>query len=156
VEYRGTLIVVSHDREFLDNVVTSVVVFEKGGEICEYIGNFSDWLRRGKRLAELDNPNRPKPPEVVATAPAVTPEAIKARKLSYHLQRELKALPAKIEMLEREVEVLQTQIGDHGFYDQPFAEVQPVLDELAGKQWELEQAIERWSGLEDMQDEAKN
>ena len=156
VEYRGTLIVVSHDREFLDNVVTSVVVFEAGGEICEYIGNFSDWLRHGKRLAELDNPNRPTPREVVVAAPAVKPEANKPRKLSYHLQRELNTLPGKIETLEREVKTLQSRIGDHGFYDQPFAQVQPVLDELAGKQRELERAIERWSGLEDMQDEAKN
>ncbi|MDH3379965.1 MAG: ATP-binding cassette domain-containing protein [Gammaproteobacteria bacterium] len=156
VEYRGTLIVVSHDREFLDNVVTSVVVFEEGAEIREYVGNFSDWLRHGKRLAELDNPNKPILRNEVAVAPVVKPGANKPRKLSYHLQRELDTLPAKIETLEREVETLQARIDDPGFYDRPFAEVQPVLDELVGKQQELEQSIERWSGLEDMQDEVKS
>ena len=57
IEYEGTLIVVSHDREFLDNVVTSILVFEADGEIREYVGSYSDWARRGRELAEMENPN---------------------------------------------------------------------------------------------------
>jgi ATP-binding cassette subfamily F protein uup len=98
-EYQGTLIVVSHDREFLDNVVTSTIVFENDGRIAAYVGGYSDWQRQGHRLTERDDP-----PEAVPEAARVGPgdmtRTAPRNKLSYKDQRELDLLPAEIEALE--------------------------------------------------------
>ena len=143
VEYRGTLIVVSHDRAFLDNVVTQVLVFENGS-VRRYIGGYSDWARRGGRLTVRESPG--------AAAAQSRPAAVKPQaasgKLSYKVQRELDLLPGRIEALETEVESLQARIGEPDFYTRPFPEVQPVLDQLAARQAELETAVERWAELE--------
>jgi ATP-binding cassette subfamily F protein uup len=146
IEYPGTLIVVSHDRVFLDNVVTSVLVFEAGGRLQRYAGGYSDWLKQNKQLAEIDNPNKtsrkaedhPQPSSATPGAP---------KKLSYKLQRELDQLPGTIEALEREIETLQQHINRPEFYAQPFAEIQPVLAELKRKQQALDDAIARWMEL---------
>jgi len=152
VEFHGTLIVVSHDREFLDNVITSTLVFEPGGKVRSYVGGFSDWTRRGRRLAEKDDPNRAGIGTQRAadngadrtSAPAGNPP----RKLSYKFQRELEKLPAHIETLETEIAALESQTAAPEFYAQPFDQVQPMLDELKTKKDELELAVERWAELE--------
>ncbi|HLT92204.1 MAG TPA: ATP-binding cassette domain-containing protein [Woeseiaceae bacterium] len=144
VEYRGTLIVVSHDRAFLDNVVTQVLVFENGG-VRRYVGGYSDWARRGRTLTVKESPEGSAAP--ARRAPAAKPRA-PSGKLSYKLQRELDSLPDRIEALEARVEALQARIGEPGFYSRPFEEVQPVLDELAARQAELESAVDRWAELE--------
>ncbi|MBA2491332.1 MAG: ATP-binding cassette domain-containing protein, partial [Gammaproteobacteria bacterium] len=152
VEYQGTLIVVSHDREFLDNVITSTLVFEPDGKVRSYVGGFSDWARRGRQLAEKDDPNRAgietqrAPDNGVdrISAPAVKPP----RKLSYKLQRELEKLPDRIESLENDIATLESQTAEPEFYAQPFEEVQPVLEKLKTKKDALEQAVERWAELE--------
>jgi len=145
VEYKGTLIVVSHDREFLDNVITSTLVFENGGKITRYAGGYSDWIRKGRQLAEKENPS-PKYSSArtldnVSTAP-------KRKKLNYNEQRELEQLPQRIESLEKEIAALQTRINDPDFYSKPFDNVQLVLDELQSKQQVLDKQIERWAELE--------
>ncbi len=148
VEYNGTLIVVSHDRQFLDNVVTSVLVFEDDGSIQEYVGGYSDWARRGKQLATKDQPaEKDKPDSSGNTAPKST---AKPKKLSYMLQRELDALPDQISDLEAQVETLQAEIGDPDFYTQAQDTVQERLSELTNLQADLDQAIERWAELESM------
>lgn len=158
VEYDGSLIIVSHDREFLDNVVTSILVFEEDGSIQEYVGGYSDWLRHGKQLRISDAPD---PADIglsetttvasdalggQAKAPAAT-----IKKLSYKLQRELEKLPAEIEQLEEKIQVSQTALEDPKFYDQPYEKSQIVLDELSQIQQQLELATERWIELEEMQ-----
>ena len=150
-DYQGTLIVVSHDREFLDNVVTGVLVFEQGGKIRSYAGGYSDWLKQHKALAETDNPNKSKKAKVEGGAE--TPEKKNAGKLTYKLQRELDLLPAQIEELERAVDELHRQTGASDFYKQDYEKIQPLLDQLNEKQKELEAAMERWSELEAMQDQ---
>ncbi|MEM8843997.1 MAG: ATP-binding cassette domain-containing protein [Pseudomonadota bacterium] len=148
VEYEGTLIIVSHDRNFLDNVVTSVLVFEEDGSVQEYLGGFSDWSIRGKQLSEADVP------EEIKTKPVSnenSSEKTKSKKLSYNLQRELDALPEKIEGLENDINYLQDQIADPGFYEQDYDETRDVLDMLSSKQDELDRAIQRWTELEAMQ-----
>jgi len=85
-EYNGTLIVVSHDRQFLDNVVTSTIVFEADGKLEEYVGGYSDWLRQGKELAEAENPVEN---EAIASKSNEALAARKAKKLNYNEQREL-------------------------------------------------------------------
>ncbi len=146
IEYRGTLIVVSHDRAFLDNVVTQVLVFENGG-VRRYIGSYSDWARRGGTLTVKESPE--------SAAVGSRPQESRARtaplKLSYKLQRELDLLPDRIESLEARIGLLQARIGEPDFYARAFAEIQPVLDELAACQAELEAAVERWAELESMQ-----
>jgi ABC transport system ATP-binding/permease protein len=147
--YSGTLLVVSHDREFLDNVVTRILVFEAGGKIVEYAGGYSDWARRGRELASMEA----LPPERTAPArtepPAVARLAQKASKLGYLEQRELDQLPGRIGILEAEIAALEARIGAPSFYGQPWDQTQPVLDRLAAMHEEHDRLAARWLALED-------
>ncbi len=143
--YNGTLIVVSHDREFLDNVVTSTVVFEDDGSIQEYVGGYRDWLQQGKRLAETDNP------QDIEQRRQQTAERRRQRqptKLSYKHQRELNQLPTEIEGLEVSIAELQKTVSAAGFYAQDNDRVQQTLRELAVAETLLEQRVARWGELE--------
>jgi len=148
-EFSGTLIVVSHDREFLDNVVTSTIVFEEDGRIQEYVGGYSDWLKRGHELAVRDNPDE------IERRKALVVERRQSRKqtkLSYKDQRELDQLPAEIEQLETEIANLQRTIAVPGFYEQDTAMVQQTLRDLGDKETLLERRIDRWGELESLQE----
>ncbi|MDH3915103.1 MAG: ATP-binding cassette domain-containing protein, partial [Chromatiales bacterium] len=149
-DYAGTLIVVSHDRRFLDNVVDKILVFEDAGGIVEYAGGYSDWARRGHRLAEVDDPD---PGHRSERSQRHVKPASRPTKLSYKQQRELDQLPADIAALEAEISALQEQIGDADFYRRPYEETQPVLTTLQHKNEALEEATERWLHLEQKQDE---
>ncbi|MDX1508172.1 MAG: ATP-binding cassette domain-containing protein [Woeseiaceae bacterium] len=144
-EYEGTLIVVSHDREFLDNVVTSTIVFEENGKIQEYVGGYSDWLRQGHSLTETDDPLTE---EERKRHTAERRAERKPTKLSYKDQRELDQLPEEIEALEQQVAGLQQTIADPGFYTQEQPEIQATLKELSDTEALLESRVERWSELE--------
>ncbi len=154
-EYKGTLIVVSHDRMFLDSVVTSVFAFEPHGHIQRYVGGYTDWLRQGKPLAETDNPHL-----VAGEAPALSAgerrkqASRQGRRLSYKDQRELDSLPPKIEALEAEIRALERQTAAKGFYDKAWHETVPVLDALRDRQAEHEQVTARWLELEEQKDQA--
>lgn len=148
-DYSGTLIVVSHDREFLDNVVTSTVVFEEDGQAREYVGGYSDWVRQGHQLAETEN---------IAVAEAKK-HAVNDRrktasktKLSYKEQRELNQLPGKIELLESNVSTLQSEIASPDFYSNDSEHVQMTLSKLSEIEGLLEQRVERWGELQSRQD----
>ena len=147
--YRGTLIVVSHDRDFLDNVVTRTVVFEEHGRIREYAGGYSDWLRRGHRLAEADNPFEAGARREAAEARR---RGRRPTKLSYLDQRELDALPAEIEAIEAAIAGLQETVAAPGFYARDREAIQAVLRELADREAQLEARTERWSELERLQE----
>ena len=150
VDYRGTLLVVSHDRSFLDNCVTSTLVFEDAGVIRRHAGGYTDWARRGKALAVTDDPNRkaarnpPRQPREPGSRPA---------KLSYKLQLELDGLPDRIEALEKAVAALEEETRQPDFYARPFDAVRPVLDELETAKATLDEAVERWSELETLKQE---
>ena len=148
-EYTGTLIVVSHDREFLDNVVTSVIVFEQDGKVQEYVGGYSDWARRGHQLAVTDNPYDE---DQKKRAAAERRNRRKPNKLSYKDQRELDALPGEIEMLEAEIATMQENIAAPDFYTQDAGLVQQKLQELGSAENELERRIERWGELETLRE----
>jgi ABC transport system ATP-binding/permease protein len=145
-DYKGTLLLVSHDRTFLDNVVTSTLVFEGGGKIGEYVGGYEDWARYRERIA-----NAASAPEPPATAPSSAPSAkskAKSGKLSYNEQRELEALPAKIEALEAEQAELHAALSDENFHRgqrEKIAAAAARLESLAG---ELEICYARWQELE--------
>ena len=155
-EYSGTLIVVSHDREFLDNVVTSVLVFEEEGHVQEYVGGYSDWVRQGHRLAEADAPDpRGRGRDQTPAGGSSRPAAPRAAKLSYKLQRELDGLPAKIAALEARIAELEAAAAEPGFYARPPEETAPTLAKLEQKSAELEAVTERWIELEDQQRELR-
>ena len=143
-EYSGTLLLVSHDRAFLDNVVTSTLVFEGDGRVGDYVGGYSDWLRQRPAAQPAAPENKPKAAAPVAAAAVNTSR----RKLSYKEQRELDALPGRIDALESEQAALQAQMAEPGFYQQPDADVQAALARLQQVQQELEQCLERWLALE--------
>ena len=145
LEYQGTLLLVSHDRTFLDNAVTSTLVFESSGLVKEYVGGYSNWLRQ-----------RPIPPVPKSAAPArarklatvTESQRIASRKLSYKEQRELNALPGKIERLEAEQSRLHSSVSDPGFYQQPGEAIAATLARLQTVTVELETCYIRWETLE--------
>lgn len=159
--FDGTVLLVSHDRAFLDNVVTSSLVFEGQGNVREYVGGYADWLRQGGRVeslaewgADAQSQSVEAIPEAVeqpAPMPAAAEPAMPKTKLSYKLQRELDALPGLLERLETELQAVQAQVNDPGFYQQAHEQTAPVLETLAAKQAELDAALERWAELEDLQ-----
>ncbi|MFP3873853.1 MAG: ATP-binding cassette domain-containing protein [Thiohalophilus sp.] len=152
MNYEGTLLVVSHDRTFLDNVVTSVLVFEDEGVVNEYVGGYHDWYRYRQQhpyvsaaektaVASRDAASSPQNRE---DSEAVTTR----RKLGYREQQELKALPGRIEQLEQEQQQLQTQIGDPAFYQQDGETIAQTLQRLDEIDAELEACFQRWEELE--------
>ena len=147
--YDGTLILVSHDRTFLDNVVTSTFAFEGDGVIHEYVGGYEDWLRqsksRSKQVGQKVQPDKKKDAGSEAKKEAVQ-EKPKA-KLSYKEQRELDALPGLIEKLETEQLEIQAVMVEPDFYKQDSAETEKVLARLAELEKELEAAYQRWEEL---------
>lgn len=151
--FQGTVLIVSHDRVFLDNVATSTLVFEGNGKVIEYIGGYDDWLRQGgspKLLGVQDEKQTAVMIEttVQSAKSVVTQEQSTKRKLSYKDQRELDALPAKIEALESELEILQEQVNNPDFYQQSTDVTSVVLEKLTNMQLELDGLLERWSELE--------
>ncbi len=139
-EFDGTILLVSHDREFLDNVATSTLVFEGGGRVSEYVGGYSDWLRQ-RRVPVAAKP-------AVKAAPVVKSEPPKkTQKLSYKLQRELEELPGRIEALEAELARLNAEVSGADFYQRDSKSVERVLAQLSETQLQLDQNYERWLEL---------
>lgn len=139
-QYQGTLLLVSHDRVFLDNVVTSTLVFEGQGKIVEYIGGYQDWLN--KRNEEL-------PIEIISKPEKIQEDKSKStKKLSYKEQRELAELPQKIEMLEAKLAELQQLIHADDFYQQRHDVVADSMNKLQKLEMTLEEAYQRWDELE--------
>ena len=137
MEYEGTVLLVSHDREFLNNIVTSTIVFEGEGRIEEYVGGYDDWLRQ-RRPALLEPKKMQKP----------RPQRERPRTLTFKENRELEALPALIESLESERDSLHKTLGDPDFYKregQRMPELKTRIGEIEG---ELADAYERWEVLD--------
>ncbi len=138
----GTLILVSHDRAFLDNVVTSTLVFEGDGKISEYVGGYSDWLAQSKQ------PAAKQPQESKPTLPSVPKASAAKKKLSYREQRELETLPAQIEAMEAKQAELNRRINSAEFYKGDPGLVKESLAKAQVLTGQLEAAYERWNELE--------
>ncbi|USD61896.1 ABC transporter ATP-binding protein [Vibrio sp. SCSIO 43140] len=155
--YQGTLLLVSHDRQFVDNTVTASWIFEGNGVIEEFVGGYHDAQQQrqqvldARKAYEPVKENKKQPVEQDKKATTVNS---KPKKLSYKLQRELEALPALLEQLEQEIEQLQETVNDPAFFAKPVDETQPILDSLSAKEQELNVAFERWEELEAMQQES--
>jgi ATP-binding cassette subfamily F protein uup len=157
--YAGTLLLVSHDRAFLDNVVTSTLVFEGGAQVNEYVGGYSDWQRQrassgasasaGADASATATRGAPSLSAATATPASAAPTpSLKARRLSYKDQRELAALPGKIQVLEAEQLELQTAIADPALFKSDAARATAALQRLQALTVELENAYARWDELE--------
>jgi len=149
-DYEGTVFLVSHDRTFLDNVVTSTIAFEGEGRWREYEGGVQDWLaqsQRSRQWAALSAPpaSAPVAPKPVAEAPAAASTA--RRKLSYKEQRELEALPGRIEALEQEQAALTAELADGTLYSRDGARAAQLAARSAQIEDELMVALERWEAL---------
>ncbi|HEU5464769.1 MAG TPA: ATP-binding cassette domain-containing protein [Candidatus Binatia bacterium] len=145
-EYQGTLLLVSHDRTFLDNIVTSTLVFEGDGKFTEYAGGYDDWERYQKKI-----PQTPPPlPKREAVAPRHGRTTSSTRKLSFKEARELEALPARIEELEKEQAELHVRMAEGDFYRQPNTAIAGALERLEAVKLELEASYDRWQELESM------
>jgi len=153
VNYDGTLLLVSHDRAFLDNVVTSVFVLSGTGEVDDFVGGYTDWMNHAKQAVQnksaasakkaQDAPKQDKP---AATA------QVKKKKLSYKEQQELEQLPKTIDELEAKQTSLNAQISAASFYKQEPLAIAKTLDEMKAIEAKLEQVYERWNELEALMD----
>ena len=146
-DYPGTVFLVSHDRMFLDNVVTQVIVAEGQGEWREYIGGYSDWERVRPTAAQAAAAKKAEPKKAEAPA-AAAPAAPKAKKLSFKEQRELEELPALIAKLEDEQAALNIALSDPDFYKKTPAEARRLNTRIAEIEDELLAALERWEAIE--------
>lgn len=144
--YQGTVLLVSHDRQFVDNTVTECWIFEGGGKIGRYVGGYHDARGQQEQHLAFKQPVVKKTEEVVAPKAEIVKRG--SNKLSYKLQRELEQLPQLLEELEAKLEALQVQVADAAFFSQPHDHTQKVLADLSHAEQELEQAFERWEYLE--------
>ncbi|NIG32902.1 ABC transporter ATP-binding protein [Pantoea sp. ICBG 828] len=144
--YQGTVLLVSHDRQFVDNTVTECWIFEGNGEIGTLVGGYHDAQQQRAAYKQT----KAAPVKSAAAKPAEKADAPKrsAGKLSYNLTRELEQLPQKLEQLETRIGELQAQMSHPDFFSQPHDKTQPVLDALAQAEQELETTFERWEELE--------
>ncbi|HEX2768284.1 MAG TPA: ATP-binding cassette domain-containing protein, partial [Geobacteraceae bacterium] len=144
LDYSGTLLLVSHDREFLNNVVTSTLVFQGEGKVAEYVGGYDDWLRQSAAAVPTGSPIAP----VLREKPRRQEE--RHRRLTFKEERELESLPSQIGELEGEQEKLHRTLADPEFYRTKGAEVAKLNDRLAEIERELAEAYRRWEELEEI------
>jgi len=147
LDYRGTLLLVSHDREFLNNVVTSTLALEGEGRVKEYAGGYDDWLRQH----QPDLPGAAEPTPVKA-APA-QPAKERPRRLTYKEQRELEALPERIEALEAELSRWHEAMADPALYRQDPVEIVNAKARLQSLEKSVAEAYERWEELETLREQ---
>lgn len=152
LKFDGTVLLVSHDRQFMDNVVTSLMVFEGDGKINEYVGGYSDWSRRGGKLFSFEDSEKSSgASSTKQLEEKPEPKKIQNKKLSYKDQRELEALPARIEELEASQSELEERMSQPDFYDKQQdggKSVEETLKQVADVQSQLEQIYNRWEELE--------
>ena len=145
-DYDGTLLLVSHDRAFLDNVVTSTIAFEGEGEVHEYVGGYEDWLRQSKTRQQQDRQDNAKAvQQVIKAQPAKA-----KKKLSYKQQRELDTLPGIIEKLEQEQAELEQQVSRPEFYQQDKDLIKATLDRVEQVNQDLHKSFDRWEYLDNL------
>lgn len=157
--FDGTVLLVSHDRQFMDNVVTSMMVFEADGKIGEYVGGYSDWVAGGGildnlKLSNIETSQPVQAPNIDQHPGKSPPQGSKIfsqqRKLSYKFRRELDELPGKIEKLEARQSELEKLISEPDFYGNSQDQVQGTLADMTIIQQQLEQAYSRWEELEEL------
>ena len=144
MQFAGTVLLVSHDRAFINNVVTSSLVFENG-VVREYVGGYDDWLRQRATVAQSTAGSAAVQRQSVGSAP---PPPGPAKRLSYKHQQEITALPGNIERLEAQIAEIHTAMGQPEFYQQPGEQIAAQQIRLASLESDVAQAYQRWDELE--------
>lgn len=144
MEYPGTVLLVSHDREFINNVVTSTLVLEGEGRVSEYVGGYDDWLRQSQRR----NDDAAIPSRIDEKKSVPAPQKEKPRKLSFKEQKEVETLPKRIEELEAEQQQIIEMMADPAFYRESGNKVAETKARLESREKELAEAYKRWEELE--------
>ncbi|MDR4509165.1 MAG: ATP-binding cassette domain-containing protein [Candidatus Brocadiaceae bacterium] len=142
LDYQGTLLLVSHDRAFLNNVVTSTIALEGDGKIKEYVGGYDDWVRQSERNKRVSKE------EVPLKLEARQKKRERPRSLSYAEKRELETMPQRIETLETELEQLHGKMSDPLFYQKGKDEIANIGSRVSSLETELSEAYQRWEALE--------
>jgi ATP-binding cassette subfamily F protein uup len=151
-DWRGTVLLVSHDRVFLDNVVTSSLAFEGEGLVKEYVGGYEDWLRQ--RAVAIPTAPKPTPTWSAGASATAGSRRVETRhdmgpkKLTFNEQRELDRLPQRIEALEAEQRAISERVAGPEFYREPTADIAAALARLEVLQQELTIAYARWDELD--------
>jgi ABC transport system ATP-binding/permease protein len=146
LDFQGTLLLVSHDRAFLNNVVTSTLVFAEAGKVAEYVGGYDDWLRQRETPPSADNEKSPKKPQTRPRPPAL--------KMTFKEERELEALPEKIKSLEEDKKYIYRSLADPAFYRGDGSDVKSANSRLQVIESELTEAYLRWEFLEERKKQA--
>ena len=152
LNYTGTVLIVSHDRAFINNLVTSCLVFEGEGKISEYFGSYDDWIRQRPAITSKKASKPQK--QTAASSSQSTPDKVEEKpkaetiKLSFNEQQELKNLPQEIEVLENRIGELETLMSNADFFKQEHKKTSAVTDELQAAQLSVQQKYERWDELE--------
>ncbi|TMP50189.1 MULTISPECIES: ABC transporter ATP-binding protein [unclassified Pseudoalteromonas] len=153
-QYQGTVLIVSHDREFIDNTCSSVWAFEGNGKVTDIVGGYSDYEAYTNYLAEQEKKQQQQPvKKVEKPEPAPVKSNNKANKLSYKLKLELEQLPNKMEQLEAELEKQQERVSHEDFFKQDSDVTAKELNHLAQLESDLEAAFERWEELEELKNQ---
>ncbi|WP_392560514.1 ABC transporter ATP-binding protein [Orbus mooreae] len=150
-EYSGTVLLVSHDRQFVDNAVNQCWFFEGNGVIDSYVGGYFDALHQRQTTRPIDKPKENKVIAEQVVATVVPEKPVATKKLSYKQIKELEALPKKIEKIEKEIAQLQLKVSDSNFFNQSHDVTNEALQKLADKEHELEQVFAQWEELEAIQ-----
>jgi len=145
LDYEGTLLLVSHDRAFLNNIVTSTLILDGSGNVREYVGGYDDWH---KQIEQIPAPQMKPKSDPVARTESKVDSKTALRKLSYNEKRELADLPRRIELLEAEQHQLTVKLEDPAFYQQGGEMITKALDRLQELHEELSRAYHRWTELE--------
>ena len=156
MKFNGTILLVSHDRKFMDNVVTSTMIFSEHGKVVEYVGGYSDWVRKGGVLLESEKIIKKDKGDlkervsgdIESNSSPLT--ETKKRKISYKEQRELQNLPKSIEKLEATKDSLEILISASDFYNNENLIIQKTLKDLSDLQTKLDMIYERWEELENL------
>jgi len=142
-DYEGTLVLVSHDRDFLDKLTTSIIAVEGDGVVSEYVGGYADYLRQRRKSAELTAPKK-------ATDQQKSTVSQEKTRFSYNQKRELEQLPSMIEKLGQEISIIEAKMADPSFYENHPQDFLRLTDELSQKRHQLDQAENRWLELEEI------
>jgi ATP-binding cassette subfamily F protein uup len=148
LEYSGTVIIISHDREFIDNIATYTIAFEESGDVTINVGGYTDWLERKKAIAANKNSQLKKDKNKSNKPAAVMKSDTQKPKLSFMQQKELNELPAKVEKLEADILGLEQRMAQPEFYQQPQADIQKITTQIQTLKKQAELAYLRWQELD--------
>ncbi|MEM7257873.1 MAG: ABC transporter ATP-binding protein, partial [Pseudomonadota bacterium] len=148
--FNGTVLVVSHDREFIDNIANTTLAFETDGSLTEYVGGYTDYLKQKPASATVEK--KPTGSSNNKNSKDSSPQSPGKVKLSYKLQRELDQLPSRIEALEEEKTALESTLADPELYQQGGSKLSELQEQYTSLEAALASAYERWDELESMSD----